>query len=322
MGVRAAGARRLRIAMIRLNLEIALYYDVGAQGADFVFNIHAAQTPRQTVLSETLTIGPMVKSHLHTEPSTSTRFLRLHAERGPLAVRYQAVVQLDHHRARPATLAEVPVHELPPDVVPYLLPSRYCQSDCLLRHAAREFGALPPGYARVQAICDWVHAHVKFVPNTSNASTSAVDTLIERVGVCRDFAHLMIALCRAVNIPARMATGTDYGADPAMGPPDFHAYVEAFVGGRWYIFDPSGVSIPLGLVRLGTGRDATDVAFATIFGAVASAAPFIAVHAVQDAANGIAQPEPTRDAISTWGPHERLAPARAARDDTSEMLYV
>ena len=113
-----------------------------------------------------------------------------------------------------------------------------------------------------------------FTSNTSNSNTSAVDTLIEQVGVCRDFAHLMIALCRAVNIPARFATGTDYGADPALGPPDFHAYVEAYLGDRWYIFDPSGTAIPMGFVRFGTGRDAADVAFATIFGrrAFASAA--------------------------------------------------
>ena len=86
--------------------------------------------------------------------------------------------------------------------------------------------------------------------------------------MCRDFAHLMIALCRAVNIPARFATGTDYGADPALGPPDFHAYVEVYLGDRWYIFDPSGTAIPMGFVRFGTGRDAADVAFATIFGGV------------------------------------------------------
>ena len=100
--------------------------------------------------------------------------------------------------------------------------------------------------------------------------SAAVDTLIERVGVCRDFAHLMIALCRALNIPARFATGIDYGADPALGPTDFHAYVEVYLGDHWYIFDPSGTAIPMGFVRFGTGRDAADAAFATIFGGVQS----------------------------------------------------
>jgi transglutaminase-like putative cysteine protease len=124
-------------------------------------------------------------------------------------------------------------------------------------------------------VLQWVQRHVTFTSNTTNGNTSAVDTLIEQVGVCRDFAHLMIALLRALNIPARIATGTDYGADPALGPPDFHAYVEVYLGGRWYIFDPSGTGILMGFVRIGTGRDAADVAFATIFGGVKTQAPVI-----------------------------------------------
>ena len=147
-------------------------------------------------------------------------------------------------------------------------PSRYCQSDRLIKLATRNFGGRDQGYSRVQAIRDWVNRHVTFTSNSSNSNTSAVDTLIEEVGVCRDFAHLMIALCRAVNIPARFATGTDYGSDPALGAPDFQAYVEVYLGHRWYIFDPSGTGIPMGFVRFGTGRDAADVAFATIFGGV------------------------------------------------------
>ena len=128
---------------------------------------------------------------------------------------------------------------------------------------------------------------------------AAVDTLIEQVGVCRDFAHLMIALCRAVNIPARFATGIDYGADPALGPTDFHAYVEAFLGDRWYIFDPSGTAIPMGFVRLGTGRDAADVSFATIFGTVQSAAPKIGIEAVANAQGNLIVPHHCDQAIST-----------------------
>ncbi len=122
---------------------------------------------------------------------------------------------------------------------------------------------------------------------------------LERVGVCRDFAHLMIALCRAVNIPARFATGTDYGADPALGPPDFQAYVEVYLGDRWYIFDPSGTAIPMGFVRFGTGRDAADVAFATIFGGVRSRAPLIRALAAEDASQGIVPPHHCTEALST-----------------------
>ena len=111
----------------------------------------------------------------------------------------------------------------------------------------------------------------------------------------------MIALCRAMNIPARYATGTDYGADPALGPPDFQAYVEVYLGDRWYIFDPSGTAIPMGFVRFGTGRDAADVAFATIFGSVKSHRPTVRALAVEDAAQGWVRPHHCTDALSTDG---------------------
>jgi transglutaminase-like putative cysteine protease len=227
--------------------------------------------------------------------------MRVHAEPGPLRVSYDAVVAIRHHRAEPDALAETPIHALPLELMPYVYPSRYCQSDRLLQLAADEFGGLFPGYSRVLAIQHWVQRQVRFVSNSSDFTTSAVDTLIERVGVCRDFAHLMIALCRALNIPARFATGTDFGADPALGPPDFHAYVEVYLGDRWYIFDPSGTAIPMAFVRFGTGRDAADVAFATIFGGVRSQAPLIMARAVVDPAQGFLQPVRCREALSTDG---------------------
>jgi transglutaminase-like putative cysteine protease len=135
----------------------------------------------------------------------------------------------------------------------------------------------------VQAIRDWVTNRVTFLSNSSTDNTSAADTLVEEVGVCRDFAHLMIALCRAVNIPARFVTGIDYGASPALGPTDFHAYVEVCLGDRWYIFDPSGAAIPMGFIRLATGRDAADSAIATLFGGVRGAAPVIQIEAIPNA---------------------------------------
>jgi transglutaminase-like putative cysteine protease len=171
----------------------------------------------------------------------------------------------------------------------------------LTRLAIGEFGNLRQGYARVLAIQDWVRNSVKFTTNSSNSNTSAIDTLAQHVGVCRDFAHLMIALCRAVNIPARFASGTDYGADPALGLPDFQAYVEVYLGDRWYIFDPSGTAIPMGFVRFGTGRDAADVSFATIFGTVRSPAPGIRAVAVNDPAHGMVLPYPCHAALSTDG---------------------
>ncbi|WP_439536658.1 transglutaminase-like domain-containing protein [Methyloversatilis sp.] len=287
--------------MIRIELQIELNYQIDFQGADFVFNIHVAQTASQTVSGEVLTLSQPIEPHIHVDPLTGNRYMRLRAEPGPLTVSYQATVDLVHHWADPAQLAEVPVHRLPPEVMGYIYPSRYCQSDRLIRLATREFGSMWQGHSRVQAIRDWVLSHVAFTSNSSNSSTSAVDTVIERVGICRDFAHLMIALCRAINIPARFVTGTDYGADPILGPPDFHAYVEVYLGDRWYIFDPSGTAIPMGLVRLGTGRDAADVAFATIFGGVLSQAPFIRATAVDDPSRNMVLPQHCHEALSTDG---------------------
>ena len=285
--------------MIRIQLQVQLNYEVDAPGADFVFNIHAAHTACQTIAAESLVLSQPVAAQIDTDPSTGNRYMRLSAMPGPLSLSYLATVDLAHHFANPADLPEVPVRYLPPEVIGYIYPSRYCQSDRLVKLAIREFGHLRQGHSRVQAIRDWVLQRVTFTSNTSNSNTSAVDTLIEQVGICRDFAHLMIALCRAVSIPARFATGTDYGADPSLGPPDFHAYVEVYLGDRWYIFDPSGTSIPMGCVRFGTGRDAADVAFATIFGSVRSQAPVIHAFAVEDASRNMLLPYHCREALST-----------------------
>jgi transglutaminase-like putative cysteine protease len=300
--------------MIRIELHVELSYEIDEHGADFVFNIHAAHTASQTISAERLTLSQPIASRIYTDPVTGNRYMRLRALPGELKLAYAATVDLTHHCADPTQLAEVPVHCLPPDVMGYIYPSRYCQSDRLVRFAINEFGALWQGHSRVQAIQDWVRGHVTFMSNTSNSNTSAIDTLIERVGVCRDFTHLMIALCRAVNIPARFATGTDYGANPVLGPPDFHAYVEAYLGDRWYIFDPSGTAIPMGFVRFGTGRDAADVAFATIFGGVRSQSPVIRASAAEDIARGIVLPHHCREALSTDGPDCADAPTPCADD--------
>lgn len=287
--------------MIRMDLQLDLQYDIDAGGADFVFNIHAAHTPSQVVMSESLVLSQQILPQLHTDPITRNRYMRLRAFPGPLKVSYKALVDITHQFVTPGLLAEVPVSRLPFEVISYLYPSRYCQSDQLIQLAMREFGSLPQGYQRVVAIQNWVRDRVKFTSNTSNSATSALDTLAQGVGVCRDFAHVMIALCRAVNIPARFTTGTDYGADPILGPPDFHAYVEVFLGQGWYIFDPSGTAIPMGFVRLGTGRDAADVSVATMFGGVKSYSPIIRAQAIGDPSYSMEQPLPSLQAVSTDG---------------------
>ena len=285
--------------MIRLKLSIDLWYEIANQASDFIFNIHAAQTGHQTVVTESLKINPSLTAVVYPDPASGTRFMRLRAEPGPLVIRYAATIDIDHHAESPGSIQEIPIANLPPAVLPYIYPSRYCQSDRLRRFATREFGHLRQGYWRVQAIQDWVRTRTTFTSGSSDDSTAAVDTLIEQVGVCRDFAHLMIALCRAVNIPARFVTGIDYGADPAMGPTDFHAYVEVYMGNRWYLFDPTGVSPPMGLVRIGTGRDAADVSFSTMFGTITSRAPLISIEAVDDLANGFVLPQHSLDALSS-----------------------
>lgn len=285
--------------MIRLRFSAELNYDVMSPGCDFIFNIHAAHTRYQRVLTEMMEVGQFLLPQVYTDPFSGNRYMRLRAEAGPLRLRYSATLELRHHVEMADAIAEVPVSQLPTDVLVYLYPSRYCQSDRLYDVAMREFGLLPRGYARVRAICEWVRAHVQFKSATSNASTSAMDTLRDRVGVCRDFAHLMIALCRALNIPARFVTGIDYGADPALGPSDFHAYVEVFLGNRWYLFDPSGTAIPMGLMRFGSGRDAADVSFATIFGAVGAHVPKIDIEAINDPVAGAVLPWRCTEALST-----------------------
>ena len=287
--------------MIRLKFSIDLKYEIVDYASDFVFNIHAAQTRRQTIVTEALHVSQPVTPVVFTDPTHGTRYMRLKAEPGDLTVRYEATVDIAHYTASPERLIEMSIAQLPPEVLAYIYPSRYCQSDRLYRFATREFGHLRQGYSRVQAILDWVRHRTKFLSGSSNASTSAVDTLTEQVGVCRDFAHLMIALCRAVNIPARFVTGIDYGADPALGPTDFHAYVEAWLSGRWYLFEPSGVSPPMGLVRLGTGRDAADVSFATMFGTIKSDQPLIAIEAVVDPGSGCVLPRFCQEALSSHG---------------------
>ncbi len=289
--------------MIRLQFSIALDYDIAHFPGDFIFNIHAASTDHQKVVMENLVINQPLEPVIYADPASGSRLMRLTANPGPLNIQYSATVDLDTHIESPALIEEMPISQLPPSVLPYIYPSRYCQSDRLRRYATREFGHLRQGYWRVQAIQDWVRTRTTFTSGSSNGSTSAVDTIVEQVGVCRDFAHLMIALCRAVNIPARMVTGINYGADPAMGPTDFHAYVEVFLSHRWYLFDPTGVCPPMGLVRIGTGRDAADVSFSTIFGAVSSSAPIISITAVDDPANGYCLPLHSREGLSSMVAH-------------------
>jgi transglutaminase-like putative cysteine protease len=157
--------------------------------------------------------------------------------------------------------------DLPVETLAYLSASRYCESDELIERAWDSFGATPPGWARVQAISNWVHNHVIFGYRFGRATKTAVDVLREGTGVCRDFAHLFIALCRAINIPARYASGylSDIGAK-AEGAGDFCAWSEVFLEDRWYVFDARHNTPRIGRILMVRGRDAADVAMMTAFG--------------------------------------------------------
>ncbi len=163
---------------------------------------------------------------------------------------------------------QAPVDELPHEVLRFLLASRYCETDLLSNTAFRMFGNTQPGWARVQAICDWVHEHVTFGYSFARSSKSAVEVLTERKGVCRDFQHLAIAFCRCLNIPARYATGYlgDIGVPPADSPMDFSAWFEVYLDGRWWTFDARHNVPRIGRVLMAVGRDAADVAITTSFG--------------------------------------------------------
>jgi transglutaminase-like putative cysteine protease len=284
--------------MIRFDLSIELEYSVQSQ-SDYVFIIQPTNTPYQRVTWEQLATEPDYACQEEVHGSPANRHIRVNVEPGPFKLRYDAIVDLVHHFSLPADLREVPIAELPAAVLSYIYPSRYCQSDRLMDVARAEFGSMAPGYGRVEAIREWVQKRTKFEIGSSHPGTSALETYQCGTGVCRDFAHLMISICRALNIPARLSTGIDYGADPSLGPTDFHCYVEAFLGDRWYLFDPSGISPRMGLIRIGTGRDASDVAFATIFGTVQWTMPKISIRADRDALNGIVKPFRHDYAVST-----------------------
>jgi transglutaminase-like putative cysteine protease len=288
----------LSTSRTRLRYKVELRYEVLAR-TDFIFDVHAARTPQQTVLSESVSLDPDVPFVVDTEPAAGNRLLRTQCAPGSFKVRYEGHVEVTHHMAEPASVVSGPISALPASVIRYLWPSRYCQTDHVQQLAWKEFGSIAPGFAQAQTVTEWVRSRIKFQIGTSGISTSALETFNQGAGVCRDFAHLTIALLRALNYPARFVTGVDYGADPALGPPDFHSYAEAFIGDRWWLFDATGISPLTGLIRIGTGRDAADVAFATMFGSVRSGMPLVSFVAEEDPAAGVTLPSHPVLAVST-----------------------
>ena len=244
-------------------IDLQLDYEVTAP-AHFLFHIEAAFHDAHRTVEERLSITPSMKVRTFCDDRMGNRFVRLDAPKGVLSVNYHAKVEIN---LRPPLLHlhESPVTAVPDDILRYLMPSRYCESDVMSRAAQQLFGHLPQGLSRVRAIESWLHESIYYMPGLSTSTTTSQEVFVQRAGVCRDFAHLGITLCRALNIPARLVVGYVYFEEP---PQDFHAVFEAWLDNQWVQFDGTKMAPMDRLVRVGTGRDAKDVAFATIFGGV------------------------------------------------------
>ena len=247
--------------MTKLQVGSDLTYNVATQ-TTFEFQIAAATTAHQTLLNESTVLQPNVQMDIGSVGLEGNRLYRVVLQPGEYHLSYRAEVELKPGIDPVGEIGETPIAQMPIEVLPYLNPSRYCESDLLARFAYEEFGSNAPGHGRVRSICDWVYNQLDYTPGSTNGTTTAADVLLSRTGVCRDYAHLTITLCRGLGIPARYLAG--YAVD--LQPPDFHGFIEAYLDGQWYLFDPTRLAPIQGLVRIGVGRDAADVAFSTLYG--------------------------------------------------------
>lgn len=213
------------------------------------------------VLEESLVTSPTPDTRLwldvHGNPTR-----RLMAPAGRFFFDFNARVRVEPNAPVPDDAVQMAPADLPGETLIYTVPSRYCQSDMLTRMAISEFGNLPPGGARVNTIAQWIHNKVEYRYSTTDAMTSAYDTATQRIGVCRDFAHLLISFCRALGVPARYMSGYCLELDP----PDFHAYAQVFLSGKWHNVDATFAGLRPALVPIAIGRDAADVAMTTLWG--------------------------------------------------------
>lgn len=244
---------------MNVNISASLSYHIPAP-ADILLAIEAIPMADQTLVHDLLTIdgcGPLTPVEgLH----GLGRRVWFHAH-GPLEIAYTATVEIERRPIDIAGLAPPPHAALPGAYIQYLMPSRYCPSDQLETFVHTRFDAPDKG-ALVLQMADWIYESIAYVSGSSGFTTTARDTFVSRTGVCRDFAHLLIAFARAADIPARMVSSYALGIDP----PDFHALVEVYLGDRWHLIDPTRLAPEENIVRICVGRDATDVGFMTIFG--------------------------------------------------------
>ena len=231
--------------------------------ASFLFALKCMETRGQRVIHESLVIHPLVPVEEFRIAGGMNRFCRIKTlNPGMLGISYQAEVSASYRMVPVDTLGTDAPGDLGPEAIPFLFPSRYCQSDRLRQLAQELFGHLGTTHEIASAVSDWIYENIAYVAGSSGESCSAIDTASQRQGVCRDFAHLAIAFCRVLNVPARYVTCYAFKLNPT----DFHACFEACISGTWFVFDPTRLAPLNGLVRIATGRDAADVAICTIFG--------------------------------------------------------
>jgi len=228
----------------------------------FLFNLHVVSAPGQRIERESLDLQPADAVLLERPAEGGAGRLVAITTARDLSVFYAADVVCTHDLRLVGEVSDWPIADLDHARAAYLFPSRYCESDLLGRFAWQKFGGLTSPFARASAVRDWIRANIAYVLGSTHSGTSACAILVQRAGVCRDFAHLGVALCRALNLPARYATGYACGLQP----PDMHAWFEVAIGPGWLAFDATGLAPVNGLVRVAHGRDAADTAIVTAFG--------------------------------------------------------
>lgn len=242
-----------------LSIEAHLDYQFD-RPTDLLLQIEAAAIPEQSVTSAELLLPPCEHfARVAAQDGIGERiWLRFC---GRLIVDYRATVAIERIVSDCATLDSVPHHLLPGETIQYLMASRYCPADRFQSFVDATFGATEGG-AKVIAMRDWIHGHLRYVPGSSYSGTDATDTFVSRQGICRDYAHLLITFARAAGIPARIASVYALGVNP----PDFHAVAEVFLGNQWHLVDATGMATEGAMAKIGIGRDAADIAFLTAFG--------------------------------------------------------
>ncbi|MBA3066877.1 MAG: transglutaminase family protein [Hyphomonas sp.] len=246
---------------MRVKIDASLSYHF-AEAADVVLTLEAIRGGDQAVISDHLSVTPSSPLTLADGPELMGRRQWTTAA-GDVTINYQALVDVTRGHVNIAGLYVPLRRDLPYDVITYLMPSRYCESDRLAPFAESQFSSGAQGGDQVLEMAAWIYGNFEYAPGASTAATTATDSFLMRRGVCRDYAHTLIGFCRAVGIPARMVSA--YA--PGINPPDFHAVVEVWLDNAWHLIDPTRLAAEDSLVRIAVGRDATDISFMTIFGA-------------------------------------------------------